>query len=101
MLLSACALPLVKHGDVTQRVDGLLDRAAAERKAGGGAASIDKSLLPPLQVEEPRLKSDADARFDISVVGAPAGQVFMALVTGTRYSMLLPPDLAGTRSLSN
>lgn len=93
LLLSGCALPLVKHGDINSRVADDLGRAAAERKSG--SAAIDTALMPPLQVEEPRMKSDAEARFDLSVVGAPAPQVFMALVTGTRYSMLLPSDLSG------
>ncbi len=94
MLLTGCALPLVKHGDINERLNQDLGRAAAERKAPSEA--IDPALMPPLQIEEPKLQTDAEARFDLSVVGAPAGQVFMALVTGTRYSMLLPSDLAGT-----
>ncbi|MFA7270736.1 MAG: secretin N-terminal domain-containing protein [Sterolibacterium sp.] len=44
----------------------------------------------------PKTENEAESRFDLSVVKAPAAQVFMALVTGTRYSMLLPPELSGT-----
>lgn len=94
LLLTGCGLPLVKYGETTDRVNQTLGQAATERKTEKPA--IDAALLPPLQVEEPKLKSDAEARFDLSVVGAPASQVFMALVTGTRYSMLLPPDISGT-----
>ncbi len=94
LLLSGCGLPLVKYGDATDRMNHTLERAAAERKTDKPA--MNSALMPPLQVEEPKLKSDAETRFDLSVVGAPAGQVFMALVTGTRYSMLLPPDISGT-----
>ena len=97
LLLTGCSLPLVKHGDLNKRVNNDLARAAAERKAPG--AGIDAALMPPLQVEEPKLKTDAEKRFDLSVMGAPASQVFMALVTGTRYNMLLPPELSGTISV--
>ena len=59
------------------------------------AEVTDTSLMPPLA---PQAVADATAvepRFDLSVVNAPATQVFMALVSGTRYSMLLPPDVSG------
>lgn len=37
-----------------------------------------------------------EPRFDLSVVNAPAPQVFLAIASDTRYSMLLPPNLPGT-----
>ena len=37
----------------------------------------------------------APAQFDLAVSNAPAAQVFMALVSGTRYSMLVAPEVAG------
>jgi MSHA biogenesis protein MshL len=36
-----------------------------------------------------------DPRFDLSVNNAPAQQVFMSIVSGTRYSMLLNPEVTG------
>ena len=36
-----------------------------------------------------------DPRFDLSVNNAPAPQVFMSIVSGTRYSMLLNPEVSG------
>ncbi len=49
----------------------------------------------PLTVEMPR-QENLDPRFDLSVVNAPATQVFMAIVTGTRYNMLVGPEVTGT-----
>jgi MSHA biogenesis protein MshL len=92
-LLSGCGLPLVKHGELDKRLQKDLARATAERKA---AEAIDPALMPPLQIVQPALPAEAETRFDLSVVGAPATQVFMALVSGTRYSMLLPKDLTGS-----
>ena len=41
-----------------------------------------------------------DQRFDLSVANAPASQVFNSLVAGTRYSMLVPPNVTGNISLN-
>jgi MSHA biogenesis protein MshL len=41
-----------------------------------------------------------EPRFDLSVNNAPAAQVFMSLVNGTRYSMLVHPRVTGTISVS-
>ncbi len=94
LLLSGCGLPLVKQGDWNKRTNSELSRAASDRKPDKPA--IDAALMPPLQAPSPRAISDVQKRFDLSVVNAPATQVFMALVNGTTYSMLLPPDLGGT-----
>ncbi|MDP2810872.1 MAG: secretin N-terminal domain-containing protein [Rhodocyclaceae bacterium] len=69
-----------------------LARATTERKT---SQSLDRAMLPPLQMEAPKA-AEAEPRFDLSVVNAPASQVFMALVTGTKYSMLVGPDLSGS-----
>jgi MSHA biogenesis protein MshL len=65
--------------------------AAAQRKSSEAA---EQSLLMPLTVEMPR-QENSEARFDLSVVNAPAAQVFMAIVSGTRYNMLVGPEVAG------
>ena len=41
-----------------------------------------------------------EARFDLVVNNTPAQQVFMAIVSGTRYSMLLNPEVSGNISLN-
>jgi MSHA biogenesis protein MshL len=58
--------------------------------------------MPSLAVEMPKAPNGpaAEPRFDLSVVGAPAAQVFMAIVTGTRYNMLVPPDVGGQITIS-
>jgi len=83
--------------DVLGNIDDTLVRASGERKVP--AFTFDAALMPTLQIE-PQAEPQKDPRFDLSVVNAPAGQVFMALVTGTRYSMLLAPDLTGNVTLN-
>src|SRR5581483_3017809 len=58
-------------------------------------------LLPPLRMEMPKVGGEPiDQRFDLSVANAPAAQVFNSLVAGTRYSMLVPPNVTGHISLN-
>jgi MSHA biogenesis protein MshL len=53
-------------------------------------------LLPPLRMELPSVAGrPMDPRFDLSVSNAPAPQVFMAIGSGTRYSILLNPEVKG------
>jgi MSHA biogenesis protein MshL len=74
---------------------------AADRKPEPRTEAVEKALLPPLQMEMPAVRGQPiDPRFDLSVSNAPAGQVFMSVVAGTRYSMLLHPSLTGTISVN-
>ena len=76
----------------------------AERSRGGKSAAeaaATQALIPPLRVELPTLEGrPVEQRFDLSVSNAPAQQVFMAIVSGTRYSMLVHPDVAGSISVT-
>jgi len=77
-----------------------LDQAARERKPVTPEA-VSQALMPPLMVEMPRAEvQKPETRFDLSVNNAPAGQVFMAIVSGTRYSMVLHPEVKGELSVN-
>ncbi|MGB4766324.1 MAG: secretin N-terminal domain-containing protein [Rugosibacter sp.] len=71
-------------------------QATTNRKA---APVIPDSALMPSLVQVP-IRPPSESRFDLSVIEAPANQVFMALVSGTPYSMLLPPDLNGNITIT-
>jgi MSHA biogenesis protein MshL len=93
-LLSACAPSPTRPGIVYDQAREELHQAATERKQPDDEAA----LLPPLSVEMPS-NVETEPRFDLSVVNAPAVQVFMALVTGTRYNMLVTPEVTGQISV--
>ncbi|MDP2792613.1 MAG: secretin N-terminal domain-containing protein [Sulfurisoma sp.] len=98
-LLAGCASPPpVPPGAVFGNIDDALLKASTERKAP--TDRLDKAMMPALQAEAAAVEAPKESRFDLSVVNAPVGQVFMALVTGTPYSMLLAPDLAGNITLN-
>jgi len=89
--LMACSAPQRKNNEVLNQINDVLLQSAADRKAR--PAAPDTALMPSLA--RPAIAPPSEPRFDLSVVDAPATQVFMALVSGTPYSMLLPPDVSG------
>ncbi|WP_303786520.1 pilus (MSHA type) biogenesis protein MshL [Azovibrio restrictus] len=95
--LAACT-PMLPRDDTYERIQATLDQAS-QRKSQEQSA-IDAALLPPMQVPLPAAARPLEPRFDLAVVDAPAAQVFLALVDGTRYSMLLPSDIAGSLTLN-
>ncbi len=99
-LLSGCLNPPPRPTEVGSHITGELDRAQ-ERKPEVRSRTVDEALLPPLRMEMPSVAGrPIEPRFDLSVNNAPAAQVFMSLVSGTRYSMLLHSGVTGTISLS-
>jgi len=100
LLLTACAAPPPPAG-VDPRILNELDRATAERKSAERPSAVDEALLPPLRMEMPNVAgTPLEPRFDLSVNAAPASQVFMSLVSGTRYSMLVHPSVTGTITIN-
>ncbi|MHB8535921.1 MAG: pilus (MSHA type) biogenesis protein MshL [Sulfuricaulis sp.] len=86
-------------------VRGSLDKdlSSAQTVKGGKTVPTDVSnaLLPPIEINLPQGKTvPLEPRFDLTVNNAPARQVFMGLVEGTPYSMVVPPDVHGTISLN-
>lgn len=70
---------------------------AGQQKPKEPPAAVESALMPPLRMEMPSVRGEPiDQRFDLSVSNAPAQQVFNALVSGTRYSMLVQPNVSGT-----
>lgn len=100
LVLSGCAAN--KSND---RTVGLIRQEMNQAVQSSAQASkpdaVNEALLPPLNLAMPRVDSKPlEAKFDLAVNNTPANQVFMAIVSGTRYSMLLHPDVAGNISLN-
>ncbi|HQT27144.1 MAG TPA: secretin N-terminal domain-containing protein, partial [Burkholderiales bacterium] len=75
-----------------------LDRAAKQQPPV--PANIENALLPPLKMDIPGGNKPSEPRFDLSVNDASAREVFMSIVSGTHYNMLVSPDVNGTISVN-
>ena len=92
-LLVACQTPPTKP-DVSRATAELDQAIAAVPQADAQSKAVEQALLPPLVVEMPRPNGKAgEPRFDLAVNNAPAAEVFMAIVSGTRYSMIVHPSI--------
>jgi len=100
---AGCAEQPARRDGVHERITSELDRAVQQRaKPAAAPDSVSQALLPPLVVEMPRVEgmTPPDQRFDLNVNNAPASQVFMAIVSGTRYSMIVHPDVKDAISVN-
>jgi MSHA biogenesis protein MshL len=98
-VLAGCAAPPPQTGIDPAITDELA--RAGERKPPARPETLDRALLPPMQMGMPDVSGlELEQRFDLSVNNAPAAQVFMSIVSGTRYSMLLHPEVGGTISVN-
>ena len=99
LLLAACAVPPAPEG-LTPQIGAELSRSA-ERKPPARPEALERALLPPVQLGMPSVAGlELEPRFDLSVTNAPAAQVFMSIVSGTRYSMLVHPEVSGSISVN-
>ena len=96
--LTGCAYPARQVGvapSVLSEVD------AGARRPAAPPPAVSEALLPPLHMEMPDLRGQPlEPRFDLSVNNAAAVQVFMSIASGTRYSMLVHPQVSGTLTLN-
>ncbi len=94
IVIAGCAAPLAKHNATQETISAEMDKAVEER--------AKRAMLPPLMVEMPSgvEAKPLEQRFDLNVSGAPAAQVFMAIVSGTRYSMIVHPDVRESISVN-
>lgn len=100
-LAAGCGSQPPHPADLDQDIAAELKSAAEHRSREAENAKINEALLPPLRAEIPPLSvKPLEPKFDLSVSNAPAAQVFMSIVSGTRYSMLVHPNVTGTISVN-
>jgi MSHA biogenesis protein MshL len=73
---------------------------AAQARPASQPDAVSAALLPPLRIETPKVQQPMEERFGVTFNNVPAPQFFMGIVSGTRYSMLVHPDVAGTISVN-
>ena len=95
LLASGCATHQKAPGATFDRIGSEM-QSAVNAKTKGADAALSQAMLPPLQLDLPDSAKSVEPKFDLAVSKAPAAQVYMALVSGTRYSMLVAPEVSGT-----
>ena len=70
-------------------------QGAVNSNPKGSEDALSQAMMPPLQLDLPASAKSVEPRFDLAVNNAPAVQVYMALVSGTRYSMMVTPEVTG------
>ncbi len=100
LMLAGCAAPR-SNNQIADSIQHEMNQAVQNSARPSKADEVNNALLPPLAMGMPRVDSKSlDTKFDLTVNNTPASQVFMSIVAGTRYSMLLNPDVRGNISLN-
>jgi MSHA biogenesis protein MshL len=103
LLLLLALVSCAEQPKIPQQVDPAIVsemNKALERRAPPQPAVVSEALLPDVRPEVPRAPAMVEPRFDLVVNNAPAEQVFMSIVSGTRYSMLVAPSVSGSISVN-
>jgi len=100
LLLAGCAAPR-SNNQIADSIQHEMNQAVQNSAHPSKPDEVNNALLPPLEMGMPKVDSKSlDTKFDLTVNNTPASQVFMSIVAGTRYSMLLNPDVRGNISLN-
>jgi len=75
-----------------------MSKAAQPAVVSARPDEVAAALLPPINIEVPKARKPLEEKFSLTLNNVPAAQFFMAIASGTRYSMLVHPEVTGTVS---
>lgn len=99
-VFGGCAMPASKQ-ETFDLIKSEMSKAAAVtagKVKPADADAVSASLLPSLTLDLPPARKPMEERFNLNFSNAPAAQFFMGIVSGTRYNMLVHPDVSGSIS---
>ncbi|MEH6435556.1 pilus (MSHA type) biogenesis protein MshL [Massilia sp. DD77] len=100
LLLSGC--DTAPKNDAPDLIAKEMAKAAAKPAAAPVVdQAVANALLPPasaLASQLPKARPALEERFNVSFNNVPAQQFFRSIVAGTRYNMLVHPDVSGSIS---
>jgi MSHA biogenesis protein MshL len=96
--LAGCQAPHTR--DTYEEISKEVRQAAAKSPSQPAAPdAVEAALLPPLPVltaQLPKARAVLDERFNVAFNQVPVQQFFNSIVAGTRYNMLIHPEVTGT-----
>ena len=101
LLLSGCQEQPVRQVVIDTMEDTVNKSISDNANQESVPEDIANSLLPTISLDTsnvPEIKDEE--RFDISVNGVAADQFFLSLVDGTKYNMVVHPEVKGTITLN-
>lgn len=99
LVLSGCASPFGKDGK--DMAATALETPAAQRQPSPPPLAVQQAVMDAVRETPAAARPvSAEPRFSLTVNNAKASEVFMGMVTGTPYSMLVHPDVSGTLTLN-
>jgi len=101
--LLAAGCDTANRRDTYDTISAEMRSATAKAAARQGSApdAVEAALLPPapaLAASLPKARAVLDERFNVALNNVPAQQFFNSIATGTRYNMLVSPEVTGTLS---
>ncbi|MFT3734138.1 MAG: pilus (MSHA type) biogenesis protein MshL [Rhodocyclaceae bacterium] len=95
--LAACSSNPKVHDKPREAIRAEIDNAARlPEPSNRTPGTVREEIYPSLRMNmPPALDKLVEPRFDLVVSNAPVREVFLGMVSDTRYSMLLPNDLTG------
>ena len=100
LLLSACQTMSSDEADKGNVLSDDLDTLIQEQQQTQVATppkEVQQAILPPMP--EMSLNSTPEPRFDLAVNKAPAREFFVGLMQGSRWNVVLSPEIQGEISL--
>ncbi|NRR31876.1 pilus (MSHA type) biogenesis protein MshL [Oxalobacteraceae bacterium] len=97
LLLAACSVP---KRDTYDKINAEMV-AAVKPAATSQSDAVASALLPPVaQLAEqlPKARAVLEERFNVNFNNVPVQQFFNSIVAGTRYNMLIHPEVNGSIS---
>ncbi|TXI90266.1 MAG: pilus (MSHA type) biogenesis protein MshL [Burkholderiaceae bacterium] len=95
--LLGCAMPPSRQ-ETYDLIKSEMSKASASNVKAADAEKVSASLLPALNPDLPPVRKPLEERFNLNFSNAPAANIFMSIVAGTPYNMLVHPDVSGNIS---
>ncbi|WUR15789.1 pilus (MSHA type) biogenesis protein MshL [[Empedobacter] haloabium] len=85
--------------DTYDEINRQMQAAAKTTAQPAPPGAVEAALLPPapvLAAQLPKARAVLEERFNVALNNVPAQQFFNSIVAGTRYNMLIHPEVTGT-----